>query len=860
MTLNSAGPNPYDYTNEVTDRALFAGRREELAQLEEDVAKLAAGHVLAPMSAIVGERRIGKTSAALRLQEFCADHEVFSLRITLNDMTAAAPWEFWYEIFHGLLANARYESGAVPPTFGFRTETTERSPQSLLNEHQVEFFGAHGAYQVPVPQNYLVNDGLRDIANSIIECGHKGVLLIIDEAHLLVENRVLTQQLRSAIRGARRCGVVFVGETDLAQLFANRAQPLFAQGRVIPFENFAAQADVAECALLPLSEEERYLVNPMTMDYLVKLSQGKPNQIRLICSSIYDRYQRGQQTDLSITIEALDNVLDDIADIYTEYDIQQKVEAIRTLSSVDLEVLYNMTRYPNWTISDIVALDESFRSEGSSPSALLRRETTLMQKRECFVLRGLMNEDTDRCVLAGDEFLALYLRFWYEIRKHGRLSRSLVLGKGPPTPFGEKVEKLVRFFCWELGSQPSIVINSFDTHDQGSDEQVAAVVARFEALRSLQTGEPFNLNENLSFFTKWFSTCELVSKPGRYYLVYFFVRNLQNPRETVGIEIYFDLEDQPLVITDTALLSLRKRSEDSKILVDGWRHFPVELPSLSGLLEVIGGPRIDELMAYMSTLARWHLASVQHAVGTDEGTGDNDTSDQKEEEDTFGEWFGLYAEGKAGEAEESLNRHLARETDRRRIAHLYNDRGYVRYGLDKKGEAKQDLQLAFDFHFYNLSLTLSNLSVAHIDDGDYDEAIERIRDAMFLTLSAEDLSVGDLRLRVPSWPRARRTDWEQHPANVLEASYINLSFALLQKESQEEAFQALEEGLALMPSSLWLKHALARMLLSIDRYDLAEPIYDDISRQPMPNRDLAREIRAVLNTSPGRRSNRRASR
>ena len=128
---------------------------------------------------------------------------------------------------------------------------------------------------------------------------------------------------------------------------------------------------------------------------------------------------------------------------------------------------------------------------------------------------------------------------------------------------------------------------------------------------------------------------------------------------------------------------------------------------------------------------------------------------------------------------------------------------------------------------------------------------------MFLTLSAEGLSVGNLRLRLPAWSQARKTDWEQHPANVLEASYINLSFALVQSGSKEEAIQVLEEGVALMPSSLWMKHALARMHLHLNRYDLAEPIYEDISLQPILDRDLANEIRAVLRSTSRQRPGRR---
>ena len=115
--------------------------------------------------------------------------------------------------------------------------------------------------------------------------------------------------------------------------------------------------------------------------------------------------------DLNITIEALDDILDSIAATYTEYDVRRQVEIIRRLNSVDLETLYNMTRYPNWAIADIVELDESFRSEGSSLLASSRRTSMLQEKRDRFVELGLMADDPYKYTLAGDEFLSLYLRF-----------------------------------------------------------------------------------------------------------------------------------------------------------------------------------------------------------------------------------------------------------------------------------------------------------------------------------------------------------------------------------------------------------------------------------------------------------------
>ena len=863
MDSKFTAPNPYDYINEVSNPALFAGRREELAQLEEEIARLAAEHAIGPMVAIVGERRIGKTSMSLRVAETCERYEVLALRVSLTEFTAFDPWQFWHEIFYGLLSAARGGPNSVVRDLGFRTETAEDKTEFKLTVAQLEFFSAYGdrGPSVPVPHNYLIYEGLRSLVGAICESDNNGVLLIIDESHLLVKNRVITQQLRFAIREAGRCGVVFVGETESAQLFADRAQPLFAQGRVIPLGNFATQSDIAECALLPLAEDERPLVSPMTVDYLVKLSQGKPNQIRLICHSIYNRYQKGQQADLNITIEALDDVLDSISATYTEYDVRQKVDTIRRLSSVDLETLYNMTRYPNWAIEDIVELDESFRAEGKSLAASSRREATLREKREKFVRLGLMDADQHKCTLAGDEFLSLYLRFWYEIRKHGRLSRSLVLGKGPATPFGEKTEKLIRFVIWELDREPALVINTFAANDLGNEDHVEAVKARFSILDELFQGAPVQLAGKQSVLNEWFRTCELVRRPGKHHLLCLSVRNLENPRETMGVELYFDSADVPLLIPIATLNSLRQRADDSKMLIVGWDNFTVTLPNLEGLLEAVGAPHLEDVLAQVGTLDRWRLAAIRHHIGRGNGPRDSEPAepdDASQEEN--GEWLKLYANGDLAGAENCVNQNLLSENERYKSARLYNDRGYVRYGLRNNEEAKRDLQRALDLHFNRLPLTLSNFSVAEIDSGNYEVAIDYIRDAMFLTLTAEDVSAAYLRLRLPPGNRASKVRWEQHPGNVLEASYINLSFAYLQTGSSQEASEVLQEGLALMPSSVRLKHAFARLRLSLKRADLAEPIYRDIAEQPISDTVLANEIRAVLRAAPRRRSKKKRNR
>src|SRR5947207_4027652 len=117
----------------------------------------------------------------------------------------------------------------------------------------------------------------------------------------------------------------------------------------------------------------------------------------------------------------------------SEYDPKKRVDSIRQLSSVDLEALYLLTRYPGWQAHDVVDLDEAFRGEQISARAAGRRASTSARKREKFIGKGLM-QDTEKYLLAGDEFLQLYLRFWYEAQKYGALRQAINLGEVPPSP------------------------------------------------------------------------------------------------------------------------------------------------------------------------------------------------------------------------------------------------------------------------------------------------------------------------------------------------------------------------------------------------------------------------------------------
>ena len=100
--------------------------------------------------------------------------------------------------------------------------------------------------------------------------------------------------------------------------------------------------------------------------------------------------------------------------------------------------------------------------------------------------------------------------------------------------------------------------------------------------------------------------------------------------------------------------------------------------------------------------------------------------------------------------------------------------------------AYKDLETALDLHSPFVQLTLLNLGFLDIKNQNYDKAIARIEAALLLSISPRELGAAYLRLCLPEYRLGFRDYWEQRPANVIDASYVNLGYALLKSNRHKE--------------------------------------------------------------------------
>jgi hypothetical protein len=286
----------------------------------------------------------------LRVRELCDELNTLAVFVSLTDAAAADPWEFWREVFSEILRVSIVNKVIDPlPAYngelGLLRDRSEPIPRDIPGVDGLRFNDFYfSRSSLPVLPSNVVYEDLTFLCQSAVNGGFNGVFLLLDEAHLLSQSREIQQQLRYAKREAGKVGILFGGEPSLSRLFNDSAAPLYAQARIIQLSNFVDPQEVTECILLPLDESEVPLVSPMSVEHITRLSEGKPNQIRLLCNSIYERYSKGEQPDLNIGIECLENVVDNIQSAYSsESELRPRIEAIRRLDSVELEILYNMT-------------------------------------------------------------------------------------------------------------------------------------------------------------------------------------------------------------------------------------------------------------------------------------------------------------------------------------------------------------------------------------------------------------------------------------------------------------------------------------------------------------------------------------
>ena len=181
-------PNQYDWINPVHNRKLFAGRKEELSKIMDELIRVKGEESITPIITITGVRRIGKTSLLLRIEEKCKDYLLKSIIIPIEEGRLQNSWEFWDEIFSGLLLSAQKEGADISVkrmgTMGFTSEQPKSKSSHPPAIDDLLFPSACRLYlsgaQTELP-SYIIQNDFEIIVKLFRRLGYEGLILIFDE-------------------------------------------------------------------------------------------------------------------------------------------------------------------------------------------------------------------------------------------------------------------------------------------------------------------------------------------------------------------------------------------------------------------------------------------------------------------------------------------------------------------------------------------------------------------------------------------------------------------------------------------------------------------------------------------------------
>lgn len=315
-------PNPFDFSNPVSDERSFYGRSTETADVVYYL-KHAKSTDKPIHLALVGSRASGKTSF-LNMAEIEAKRRDFcTVRINLNEGDVKTDLGFFRKFVDSVIMQS-FQFGA----FGGKSSPfcieylNLMATGSVSNHDYCQFLSAtliHGAVragntQLNVPDDLIFSD-LELIRKEV----GRPFLILVDECNVLKLNRIILEKVRNIFMNLSGFMLMFAATDDFFPVMDEVFSPIMRQFKKIEIGPFKGEGDVKQCIRGPLERilpSERY-ARELAPDAFIlevgRLSGRKPYEIQLICHELFRRCQEGKSKRFSINLPTLESIQQTLA-------------------------------------------------------------------------------------------------------------------------------------------------------------------------------------------------------------------------------------------------------------------------------------------------------------------------------------------------------------------------------------------------------------------------------------------------------------------------------------------------------------------------------------------------------------------
>ncbi len=353
----SSRPNPFDFSNPVTDPSVLAGRAAEMKQASYYLDQ--SGEGASYSLALIGDRASGKTSLLNGLSDYASDTGLIAAGIRLNERMLENDLNFFREVFYSLMkASAARglwggEAGAEFDTFC--RQVLHHDLDTDRREEPLAFGRVYAKAQGEAKATELSSLMLLSDIEVIVErCrgeGFPGAVLLIDEGDVLSGNHGLLQTLRNLLMDSKHFAMIIAGTEQMFPSISDVFSPVprqFVRINVGPFRTWR-DTQKAILSRLLLAGQEWAMPGLDECREIHSLTRGRPYEVMLVSHFAYrERTQAHNRLPMSVTPTVMEAVAGQLEQ--QNPAVQETKAKLRKLDQADAKAIRELMDFDGFSI------------------------------------------------------------------------------------------------------------------------------------------------------------------------------------------------------------------------------------------------------------------------------------------------------------------------------------------------------------------------------------------------------------------------------------------------------------------------------------------------------------------------------
>ena len=206
--------------------------------------------------------------------------------------------------------------------------------------------------------------------------------------------------------------LVFTGTGIFFPLINDVFSPIIRQFKRINVRPFEDEQETKDCVEKPLralgiKPEEIFDINTYRdIDSIHNLSGGRPYEIQLLCHHLFKRMQLGKASDLTLSLDVLDDVLNELQSSQ-DINVRPVVQQIRGLTKDELSALGVLLKS-----NKLITFEQAWYLEYVFNSNTKWTKESLRQYLDILISKKIIQIENELLTFIGDDFDRLYCKYY----------------------------------------------------------------------------------------------------------------------------------------------------------------------------------------------------------------------------------------------------------------------------------------------------------------------------------------------------------------------------------------------------------------------------------------------------------------